>query len=97
MTVIEVISVAGGIDTRGKANSIKVLRKTESGPREIFKLDLSTTEGLEMADMAVQANDIIYVEPRKSYGTEVLREIAPYLSIISSAVLLFSVSRNITR
>lgn len=94
-TVLEAISLAGGIDTRGKSKNIKVIRRLPSGGHEIYKMDLSHLDGLAMAEMPVQANDIIYIEPRKNFAGEVVKEIAPYLSIISSALLIFTVSRTI--
>lgn len=94
VSVLEALSLAGGISQRGQTKKVKIFRKVKEG-REIYKLDLSTTEGLAYADMPVQANDIIYVEPRKNYAGELVKELAPYLSVISSAVLLLTLSRNI--
>lgn len=89
-TLMEVIALAGGITDRGKAQEIKVIRKTEEG-RKIYKVDLSTVQGLKYADMIVQANDYIYVEPTKQLSREILKEITPIFSIISSAIVVVTV------
>lgn len=83
-TLLEVIAQAGGISERGNANNIKIIRKF-GDERKIFNVDLSTIEGLKYADMVVQANDYIYVEPRPYIIREILTETGPILSIISTA------------
>lgn len=89
-TLLEVIARAGGIHTRGKARKIRVMRQTPNG-REVYLVDLSTMQGLYYADMIIQANDIIYIEPVTQYTREVLREVAPVVSLISSAIVVVTV------
>ncbi|MES2628312.1 MAG: polysaccharide biosynthesis/export family protein [Bacteroidota bacterium] len=95
VSVFEALSLAGGIDERGKSKKIKLIRRVAGG-HEIYKLDLSTVEGLAMADMPVQANDIIYVDPRRQYAGEFLREAAPYVSILTSIVLILTATRTLS-
>ncbi|RYM35693.1 hypothetical protein ERX46_01490 [Brumimicrobium glaciale] len=89
-TLMEAIALAGGITERGKANVVKVMRQTEEG-RKVYQIDLSTIDGLKYADMIVQSNDYIYVEPTKQLSREFLKEVTPIVSLISSAILVFSV------
>jgi polysaccharide export outer membrane protein len=84
-TLLEVIAQAGGIQERGKANTIKVIRKF-GDERKIFVVDLSTIEGLQYADMIVQANDFIYIEPRPYLIREFMQELTPVLSLISTTL-----------
>lgn len=93
-TLMEAIAQAGGITDRGKANTIKLMRK-ENGVRKIYTFDLSTVEGLKYVDMIVQANDYIYIEPTAELAQGVVREIAPVISILSSALVIFTVFSNI--
>lgn len=86
-TLMEALAQAGGITERGKANTIKLMRKVD-GKRQIYGIDLSTIEGLKYVDMIVQANDYIYVEPTPDLGKEVAEDIVPVISIISSAVII---------
>ena len=44
--------------------------------------------GLADADMIMQANDIIYVEPRLNLTTDILREIGPYMALISNTLII---------
>lgn len=89
-TLMEAIAQAGGITERGKANTIKLMRK-ESGVRQIYTIDLSTIEGLKYVDMVVQANDYIYIEPNAELAKGFVKEAAPVISIISSALIIFTV------
>lgn len=89
-TLMEAIALAGGIAERGKANTVKLMR-IENDKRVMYILDLSTIEGLKFADMIVQANDYIYIEPKEQVGQETVKLIAPIVSIISSALVIITI------
>lgn len=93
-TLMEAIALAGGITDRGKAKSIKIMRKVNN-ERHVYKVDLSTLDGLMYADMIVQGNDYIYVEPASQISKELIQEIAPIITIISSAVVFITVITNL--
>ncbi len=88
-TLMEALAQAGGITDRGKANTVKLMRRV-NGQRKVYILDMSVIEGLKYADMIVQANDYIYVEPSAQVAREVLREVSPIVSIISSAAVVLT-------
>jgi len=46
---------------------------------------------LKYVDMVVQANDYIYIEPNPELVREVVKEIAPVFTILSSVILVFSI------
>ena len=89
-SVLEALALAGGIREEGRANSIKLMRKTEKG-REIYKIDLSTIEGLNEAQMIVQSNDYIYVDFKSRIASSILTEIAPWLSLVTTTLLTYSI------
>lgn len=91
VTLLEAIALAGGITERGRAKKIKLIRKNDEGKRLVYKVDLSKIEGLDYTDIIVQANDYIYVEPVPEIGREVLKEVTPIVSLISSAAIVISV------
>ena len=95
-TLMEALALAGGIKDRGKAKSVRVMRK-EGEEWKVFKIDLSKIEGLEDSDMIVQANDYIYVDPSSRIAREVLEEVAPIFSIISSAAVIITVVTNVVK
>jgi polysaccharide export outer membrane protein len=88
-SLLEVIAMAGGISNDGFSNSIKVMRQNKSGKRSIFKIDLSTIEGIEQAEMIVQSNDYIYIDYKPRIASGILTEVAPWISLISTSLTLF--------
>lgn len=88
-TLMEALAQAGGITERGKANTIKLMRKV-NGERKVYVMDLSTIEGLKYVDMIVQANDYIYVEPTPELAKEISQDVVPIVSLLSSAIIIFS-------
>lgn len=94
MTLIEVIAIAGGITDRGNASKIKLIRRYDDRPYEVFHVDLSTIEGIRFANMIIQANDVIYVEPVPEIAREILQDISPVVSIVSSLALIFAIFRS---
>ena len=90
-TLMEALAMAGGVDGRGNSSEIKLLRENKTtGEREVYLIDLSTIDGIEEADMIVQANDIIYVEPLPLIARELVQEIAPIITLITTAALLIT-------
>lgn len=85
--LMEVLAASGGINQRGKAKSIKLMRLVD-GKRLIVPINLSTLDGLAYADIIVQGNDYIYVEPNPRVVREALQQTAPVLSFVTT-VLLF--------
>ncbi len=93
-TLMEAIALAGGIADRGRADKIKLMRNLGAS-RVVYVLDLSTIDGLKYADMIVQANDYIYVEPNEQVGREAVQSAAPVVSLLSSALIIFTVFSNL--
>ncbi len=92
-SLLEVLALSGGIRARGDARNVKLIRRGDNG-RTIHQLDLSTIEGLKLANTTVQAGDIVYVEPLPQYAREILADISPVLSLIttiSSFIALISI------
>lgn len=96
VTLLEVLAQVGGISRDSKANTIKVMRVVEGkDEREIYKVDLSKISGLDEGDMIILADDIIYVEPNANIARELLQDITPVLSLVSSTLVLYLSLRTI--
>jgi polysaccharide export outer membrane protein len=94
-TLLEAIALAGGIDERGDASKIKLIRRG-NGRYQVYKINLATIEGIDDANMVVQANDIVYVEPVPEIATEVFRDLSPFISLVSGLALIYAIIfRNI--
>ena len=90
-TVIEALALAGGVAQRGNASRVKLIRRKQGQDPEIYKMDLSTIEGIQYANMVAQANDIVYVEPVPEIASEVLRDLAPFVTLISGLALIYGI------
>jgi polysaccharide export outer membrane protein len=88
-TVLEALAYAGGITDEGKAYRVKLVRNAKPKPK-VYLIDLSTIDGLKGGNTVVQANDIIYVEPRPRFISRAVSELAPYLSVLSSLILVYT-------
>lgn len=89
-TIMEVIAAAGGIPEEGKAYKVKLIRNNENTSKKpfVYLMDLSRIEGLSDARTQVQANDIIYVEPRYKPVATITKEITPLLTLLTTVVIL---------
>lgn len=88
-TLLEVLAMTGGIGNRANASKVKLIRKTEHG-NEVYKMDLSTIEGLDAANTVVQAYDIIYVEPMPQLVREATESLTPITSLISTLTFFYA-------
>jgi polysaccharide export outer membrane protein len=88
-TLIEAIAKAGGITNTGRAKRVKLIRGDLKNP-QVFLINLSTIEGVKNADLVMQANDIIYVEPIPRISQGLVAELAPIISILTSTILIYS-------
>lgn len=86
-TLFEALAKAGGIQD-GKAHKIKLIRGNLKNP-QVFYIDLSTIAGMTKADLTLQANDIIYVEPRNKVPQKIIEGITPYLTLLSTFLLIY--------
>jgi polysaccharide export outer membrane protein len=88
-TLLEALALAGGLPEYAKAYKIKVIRGDAQKPI-VYLIDLSTIQGVKDGKMVVQANDIIYVEPRIRFTSEALKEITPIVSLLTSFLLVYT-------
>jgi len=88
-TLLEGLAIAGGISLDGKAYEIKLIRR-KADKAEVYHIDLSTIDGINQGNIILQANDIIYVEPRLKISQGILNELAPVLSLFSSLLLIYT-------
>ncbi|WP_125921713.1 polysaccharide biosynthesis/export family protein [Hymenobacter lapidarius] len=95
MNLLEVLALAGGVDgaggasalyrNGGRVNNIRIIRGDLKNPR-VQQIDLSTLDGMRRANLQVEPNDVIYVEPIRRPLLDALVDAGPILSL-SSLVL----------
>ena len=89
-TLFELIAGTGGIGD-GKAHKIKLIRKTKDG-NKVYLIDLSRVQNIDQGNMVLQANDVVYIEPRDRVPEQIMNTFTPYLSLLSTILLIYSVS-----
>jgi polysaccharide export outer membrane protein len=95
-TLVDVIAFAGGISEDGKAKKVKLIRDVNK-KHEVYLIDLSTIKGINDAFIVLQANDIIYIEPRKRVSKKAMQELLPLLSLLSTTILSFTLIHNLIK
>jgi len=95
MNLLEVLVMAGvnlGVNSRN--DRIRVIRNVLTDPK-IQIVDLTKWETTKLANMRIEPNDVIYIEPRRRLGqdadlnnvtTNVMNTISSITSIIATVV-----------
>ena len=86
MNLLEVLALAGGLNEAGKSSNIRLIRGDLTNP-QVAIIDLSTLEGMQKANLQLQPDDIIYIEPAKR-PFAALRDFSPVLVAFTSVLAL---------
>jgi polysaccharide export outer membrane protein len=87
--LLRVIAQSGGITKTGRAYDIKVIRGEFSEPK-VFHFDIRKIDGLKESDFMMQSNDIVYVTPSPQVARTLLTEVGPYLSLLTTLLLVLN-------
>jgi polysaccharide export outer membrane protein len=90
LTLIEALAISGGIPDGDKAYKIKLIRGDVSKDPQVYKYNVSSLEQLQGTNLLLQANDIIYIDTRPRYARRLLVEMTPYLTLLTTALLLYN-------
>jgi polysaccharide export outer membrane protein len=96
-TLMEALAMAGGLAKRGDARRVKLFRLKEDGGRTVHEFDLSDIDGLRYADIVLQGDDIVYVQPNPELVREALQDLTPIITLLTSVVLVIGVVRGFAR
>ncbi|MFN8437363.1 MAG: polysaccharide biosynthesis/export family protein [Cytophagales bacterium] len=88
MSLIEIITLAGGLDNYAKANKIRLIRGDLKNPM-VNIIDLSTIEGMKQANLIMQPNDIVYIERYQRRFMQTLQESSSVISMVSGIMVAF--------
>jgi polysaccharide export outer membrane protein len=76
----EAVARAGGATQNGARNRVRVIRFTQSGKQQVFRLDLENSTSTDFS-IPVHSGDMIVVDRRKSFTKDIL---LPTLGVIGS-------------
>ncbi|TGE27220.1 polysaccharide biosynthesis/export family protein [Hymenobacter metallicola] len=101
MNLIEVIASAGGLEGgglgggggigggRGRAYNIRLIRGDLRNP-QVQVIDLSTIEGMRRANLQVEPNDVVYIEPVRRPFFEALTDAGSVFGLIGGVAGLLT-------
>ncbi|UOQ53428.1 polysaccharide biosynthesis/export family protein [Hymenobacter cellulosivorans] len=91
MNLLEVLAASGGLDAggfgggtsgnRGRAYNIRLIRGDLRNP-QVQVIDLSTIEGMRRANLQVEPNDVVYIEPVRRPFFEALSDAGSVFGLI---------------
>lgn len=93
-TLLEVLARAGGMAKRGDARKVKLFRLNLDGTRSVYQFDMSTIEGLKHADIVMQGDDVLYVQPNPELAREIIQDLQPVITLLTSIVLVIGIVRS---
>ena len=93
MNLLEVLALAGGLEGGGsstgglyrfggKANNIRIIRGDLKNP-QVEQIDLTTLAGMRRANLQMEPNDVVYVEPVRRPFLEFLSDAGPAISAVA--------------
>jgi hypothetical protein len=105
MNLLEVLALAGGVDGNGggggglyryggKTSNIRIIRGDLKNP-QVEQIDLSTIAGMRKANLQMEPNDIIYIEPVRRHFLEGLTDAGPVIGVIGSVLGTISVTLSL--
>jgi len=93
MTLIEVLTLAGGLDHLAKSNKIRLIRGDLKKPN-VYLIDLSTIDGVRKSHLNIQPNDIVYVERQRRVVSQFLTELLPIVALLNTVLLLYVLTKT---
>jgi polysaccharide export outer membrane protein len=89
ISVIEAISSSGGLTDHASRDKIRVISK-EGGKHKIRTLDMSKLSTLNIDNLILKHNTIVYIEPRGSKALKVgVQDYLPIIQVISGLASTF--------
>lgn len=96
-TLMEALATANGLARRADARKVKLFRRDSTGVRKVYQFDLSDIDGLPHADMVMMADDIIYVQPNPELAREILADVNPIITLLTTTVLVIGIVRGFSQ
>lgn len=94
-TLIDAIAACGGLTEISRAYRIKLIRGNLTDKPQIYFWNVSSLETLDGTNIMLEANDIIYIESKPQYVTRVLREVSPYLTLVTTLLSVWGVVNTV--
>ena len=99
ITLLEALGMAKDLTIYGRRDNVLVVRETEKGEAEFYRLDLTKSETFTSPAFYLKKNDVVYVEPNhsrkanssynsnKQFNVSVISTIVSGISVITSLLV----------
>lgn len=96
-TLLEVLAQVGGIVKRGNASKVKLFRRQSDGSRLVYLFDLGDISGLPQGDIVMQGDDVVYVQPNPELARELIYDLTPLITLLTTAVLVLGLVKTLEK
>ncbi len=91
LTLVEALAQSGGITEISKSYRIKLIRGDLSEEPKVYYYNVSHLKELQGSNILLEANDIIYIESKPKYISRVLKEISPYITLVTMGLTVYGI------
>lgn len=91
LTLVEALAQSGGITEISKSYQIKLIRGDLTGEPKVYYYNISHLKELQGSNILLEANDIIYIESKSKYVSRVLKEISPYITLLTMGLTVYGI------
>jgi len=89
INIVEALSASGGLTIYAQRDNIKILRGDLHHP-QITTIDLTKLDALRVANIMIQPNDIIYIQPNSARAANIaIGEATPALGVVNTIISSF--------
>jgi polysaccharide biosynthesis/export protein len=96
-TLMEALAAANGLSKRADSRKVKLFRRDSTGVRKVYQFNMSDINGLEHADIVMLADDIVYVQPSPEIARELINDINPFITLLTTTVLVIGIVRGFSK
>ena len=96
MNLLEALAMYGGLDEKSKGYNIRILRGDLKNP-EVTVVNLGTINDMKNSMVNLRPDDIIYIEPIRRPGAEVVRDNMYVFSLLQIIATLSLLINNFTK
>ena len=89
LSLLEAFADAGGLTESSKSYKIKLIRGNNKNP-EVYNFNIRNLEEFRKANFMLEANDIIYVDSRPRYAAKFIKEIQPYITLLTCVTMVYA-------
>lgn len=96
ISVFEAIALAGGVPAYSDMSNVRIIRGGDMSLAKVEVVNLQFVNTMKQADLRIFPNDIVYIEPARRPGIDLIRDISPIVTLplsLFTAIYLLTLPR----